>query len=165
MPDASAASAWLEWLEGSGVAVAVRQTPWLYPAVEIVHIVGIVLLAGGAAMFDLRLLGLTRAMSVADAARHLLRLSRAGLAVAAVSGALLFAAEATSLVSNPAFRTKLVLIILAGANAGLFHAATFKSVEAWDREGRTPLAARAAAILSLVLWAGVIACGRLIAYV
>ena len=34
--------AWLVWLEGSAVAVAMRQWLWLYPAVEIVHHVNFV---------------------------------------------------------------------------------------------------------------------------
>ena len=65
--------AWLVWLEGSAVAMAMRQWVWLYPIVEIVHIIGFVILVGAAAMFDLRLLGLSRQLPVADLAPHLLR--------------------------------------------------------------------------------------------
>ena len=49
--------AWLVWLETSALAEAMRQWTWLYPGVEIVHIVGFVVLVGAAIMFDLRLLG------------------------------------------------------------------------------------------------------------
>lgn len=74
--------AWLMWLEHSALAVAMRNWIWLYPIVEIVHILGIVLLAGSTFMFDLRLLGLSRHVRVTDMARHLL--PRAGVPRAVV---------------------------------------------------------------------------------
>ncbi len=156
--------AWLVWLETTAVAVAMRRSLWLYPAVEIAHILGFVLLVGSAAMFDLRLLGLSRRIPVADLERHLLPWARASLLLVVPSGLLMFSAHATEMAANPAFRLKLALIAAAGLNAALFHRWPFRSVEAWNKDARTPPGARAAAVLSLVLWTGVIACGRLLAY-
>jgi hypothetical protein len=157
-------AAWLVWLEQSAAAQAMRQWLWLYPTVEIIHIVGIVLLAGAAAMFDLRLLGLSRSLSVAALARHLLPWARLGLALVAPTGVLMFAAHATEFATNPAFQLKLALIMAACLNAAVFHRWPFRSVSAWDVEQRSPRAARLAAVGSLLLWAGVISCGRLLAY-
>ena len=64
--------AWLVWLETSAVAVAMRQWLWLYPIIEIVHIVGFVVLVGAAVLFDLRLLGVSRHLSVTSMAWYLL---------------------------------------------------------------------------------------------
>lgn len=158
------AAAWLVWLEGSALAVAMRQWLWLYPAVEIVHITGIAALVGGAVLFDLRLLGLSRSLPVATLAAHLLPWSRVGLALVAVSGACMFTAHATEWAENPAFGVKMILIVLAGLNAGAFHRWPFRGVAAWDRGAPAPPAARAAAALSIALWLSVIACGRLLAY-
>lgn len=69
--------AWLVWLETSGVAGAMRQSAWLSPIVEIVHILGFVVLVGAAFSFDLRLLGASRVLPVTAMERHLLRASRA----------------------------------------------------------------------------------------
>jgi hypothetical protein len=160
----AAAAGWLAWLEASAMAVAMRQWLWLYPIVEIVHIAGIVLLAGSAAMFDLRLLGRSPDLSVAGMARHLLPWARVGLGVVVVSGALMFTAHATEFAGSPVFRLKLGLIAAACLNAAVFHRVPFRSVASWDVAGTSPWAARAAAVLSLTLWAGVIACGRLLAY-
>ena len=154
----------LVWLESSGLGAAMRQWLWLYPIVEIVHILGFVLLVGAAFMFDLRLLGLGRQLSVAGTARHLLRWSRVGLAFVAPSGALMFVAHATEMAASPVFRLKLVLIVAAGLNALLFHRHTFKAVAGWHRDAAAPPAARASAVASLALWTGVICCGRLLAY-
>ncbi len=156
--------AWLQWLENTSLAAAARESPWFYPAVETVHIIGVVLLVGGAAMFDLRLLGASRGLPVSDTARHLLRWSRIGLVVVVPSGLLLFASNATALSVNPAFRLKLVLLVAAGVNAYLFHRWPFKTVTEWNSEVPAPTGAKIAALVSLVLWASVISCGRFIAY-
>jgi hypothetical protein len=156
--------AWLVWLETSGLAVAMRQWQWLYPIVEIVHIVGFVVLVGAAFMFDARLLGRSRALPVSGLERHLLPWARWSLALIVPSGLMMFAAHATEMATNEAFRLKLVFLAAALANAAVFHRWPFRTVADWDTEVIGPGAARAAGALSLVLWTAVIACGRLIAY-
>ena len=156
---------WLRWIERSPVAATLRQDPWLYPGVEVCHILGFVILVGAAAMFDLRLLGLSRALSVQALAGHLLPWARAGLGLAAPTGLLLFISDATTIAYNPAFQVKLVLIVLAILNSVVFHRRTARSMARWDVARPTPLGARLAAVVSLVLWAGVVVGGRLIAYV
>jgi hypothetical protein len=160
----SGAAAWLVWLEATGLGVAMRQWLWLYPIVEIVHIMGIVALVGGAVMFDLRLLGFSRHLPVSAMAAHLLPWARVGLGVVVPTGLMMFIAHATEMADNPAFRLKLVLIGAALANAAAFHRWPFCSVSRWDADTPTPPAARFAATASLVLWSSVIACGRLLAY-
>jgi len=157
-------AAWLAWLESSALAHAMRQWLWLYPAVEIAHIAGIALLVGAAAMFDLRLLGLSRGVPVAALARHLLPWARTGLGLMALTGALMFTAHATEFGASPVFRLKLALIVAGCLNAAVFHRWPFRAVMAWDVAVGTPPAAKAAAITSLVLWTSTIACGRLLAY-
>ena len=159
-----AGPAWLVWLEGTSIAAAMRQWLWLYPVVEIVHILGFVVLVGAAALFDLRLLGLARQLPVTGLARYHLRWARFALLIIAPSGLLMFAAHATEMAVNPAFQVKLALIVVAGLNAAAFHRGVFRSVESWDREMAAPGGARLAAVVSLVSWTGVIACGRLLAY-
>jgi hypothetical protein len=160
----AADSAWLVWLESTALATAMRQWLWLYPIVEIVHILGFVLLVGAAILFDLRLLGLARHLSVTGLAGHHLRWARLALLLIVPSGLLMFAAHATEMAENPAFQMKLALIILAGANAAIFHRGVFRSAGSWDRDSPAPGSAKLAAVLSLMLWAGVISCGRLLAY-
>jgi hypothetical protein len=155
---------WLAWLETTAPAVAMRQWMWLYPVVEILHILGFVVLVGSATMFDLRLLGLSRQLPVSGMERHLLPWARASLLVIVPTGVLMFAAHAMEFAENPAFRLKLLFLVAAGLNAAVFHYRPFRQVAAWDHGAPAPFAARCAAALSLVLWTGVIACGRLLAY-
>lgn len=156
--------AWLVWLEQSAPAVAMRNSIWLYPIVEIVHLFGIVVLAGSAFMFDLRLLGLSGNVRVTDMARHLLPRARLGLSIVAPSGLLMFVAHATDWGTSPVFRVKLALITIAILNTFVFHGRTVKSIEQWDQHKPVPLGGKVAAVVSLVLWTATIAAGRLLAY-
>lgn len=154
----------LVWLETTALAGAMREWLWLYPAVEVAHIVGLVLLVGAAAMFDLRLLGVARGLGVRALARFLLPWSWTGLAVVVPSGLLMFSAHATEVAENPAFQLKLALIAAAGLNAWWLHRGALRHAHTWEHSEATPRRARFAAAASLLLWVGVIACGRLLAY-
>lgn len=156
---------WLVWLEQSAAAVFMRRALWAYPAAEIVHLAGVVLLVGPAVMFDLRLLGLSAHLPATALARHLLPWSRRGLVLVALSGAALFVSHAPEWVASPAFRLKMAAVTAAGLNALVFHRRAFRTAIRWDAATRPPRAARVAAVLSLLLWGTAIACGRLMAYV
>lgn len=131
--------------------------PWAYPALETVHLVGIALLFGGLLVFELRLLGLARALDRAALARLVLPLALLGFALCALTGLAMFATQPQELLANLAFRFKLLLLGLAGANAAWFHARG--SLQLGDR------AARVQGLVSLGIWLAVIICGRFIAYV
>ena len=156
-------AAWLQWLQNSSWAVGVRQSLWLYPAIEIIHITGIVLVAGGAIFFDLRLLGMSKKIPVADMARHLLAWSKRGLILAVPSGILLFITNAETLGYDPTFHIKLILLALAGINAWVFHAFVFRAKEQYNHSSWSG-SGKASAVCSIILWIAVIACGRLLAY-
>ena len=155
----------LVWLETTALAVAMREWLWLYPIVEIFHIIGLAVLVGSAVLFDFRLLGLSRSISVRALAGHLLFWARASLLLIVPSGLMMFSAHATEMASNPAFQLKLGLLVAAAVNAAAFHAGTFRTVAAWGLRVPAPHAAKFSAILSLLIWAGVITCGRLLAYI
>ena len=155
-------------LESSGLGQAMRQWLWLYPSVEIVHIVGIALLFGSIAVMDLRLLGVSRSIPVRTLARHVLPWSAGSFLLIIPSGLLMFTAHATEFIDSEVFVVKMLLILAGGVNAALFHTITFRTADVWDSEEMRklppPPSARAAGALSLVIWISVIACGRLLAY-
>lgn len=154
---------WLQFLEHSAWAASIRQSAWLYPFLEIIHITGIVLLVGPAFLFDLRLLGFAKHLPVTGLGRHLLSWSVRALLLVIPSGFLLFITNASTLGYNPVFWTKMILLALAGCNALLFR----RFIGPHIRNSTTilPTAAKAAAIFSLLLWIAIIACGRLLAYI
>lgn len=154
----------LGWLGATALAQAMRTHLWLYPIVEIFHIVGFVLLVGSVAMFDLRVLGLSQSLSVQKLGRHLLRWSIASLLLIVPAGLMMFAAHPQEFAGNPVFQLKLFLIAIAALNAVLFHVRAYRSVAEWDISMEAPVAAKVQALLSLMIWIAVISCGRLLAY-
>jgi len=152
-------------IEALPIARFLRETWWAYPAVEVVHIVGFVVLLGAVVMFDLRVLGFSRAISVRALARHLLPWSWAALLLVVPSGLLMFMAHASDMLANRVFPIKMGLLLLALGNAAWFLTGPYQSVKQWDTEAPAPLLAQVSVAISLVLWLGVLACGRLLAYV
>lgn len=152
------------WLEHSHLAEVIRQDLWLYPVVEIVHLMGVVLLVGSVMMFDIRILGSSKDISVKKISRHLLPWSYGGLGIILPSGFLLFMTNATALVNDPVFQIKLSLIVLGGLNALFFNRLASGSVHQWDRYKPAPLSLKVMAGISLFIWVTVICCGGLLAY-
>jgi hypothetical protein len=151
-------------LEESGIGSAMRESLWMFPLVETVHIIGFSILVGAVIMFDLRLLGLSKRISIRLLARHLLPWSFAALLLIVPTGLMMFSSEATDLVGNRAFVVKMLLLMLAAANATAFHLGAFRDVELWDQNAAAPAGAKLHALASILIWACVITCGRMIAY-
>lgn len=154
----------LGWIEATPVSLAMRYSLWLYPIVEIFHIIGFAVLFGSIAMLDLRVLGASRLVPVRALASHLLPWSITSLALIIPAGLLLFSAHPHEFVENPVFLLKMALIATAGINALLFHAGAFRSVDRWNVSVDAPALAKMHALISLALWVAVISCGRLLAY-
>ncbi|MBA3507852.1 MAG: hypothetical protein H0T80_19020 [Betaproteobacteria bacterium] len=151
-------------IEGTAVGVALRDSLWLYPAVQTFHLLGIALLFGSIAVVDLRLLGVSRTLPLRGLERHVLPWTGVGMGLAALSGALLFTAQATEYLAKPIFVIKLALIAAAGCNAVAFHLLCEDMGSRPRQDPRHHRRARMAGALSLILWIGVITCGRLLAY-
>jgi hypothetical protein len=130
--------------------------PIAYPALEVLHIVGIAMLLGNLVLVELRVWGLAAELPIRPLARVALRLSLCGFALIAASGLLMFASQPGELINNRSFLIKMGLIPLAGLNAAWFHAR--------DSLGRADFTARLQTLISTGLWLSVIICGRWIAY-
>lgn len=153
----------LSWLENTALAAAIRQSLWLYPALEIVHITGIVILVGAAFMFDLRLLGFSKSLSIFGLSCHLLPWSRKALLLVIPSGMLLFMTNSKTLGIDPTFWLKMALLIIAALIVLVFHKLLFKpKSDAQNQE--LPFSTKISALVSITVWVAIIACGRLLAY-
>lgn len=124
---------------------------------EVAHLLGVALLLGNLALLELRVFGWGQALPVAPLACLSLGLALAGFSLAAVSGLLMFGTMAGELLANRVFTIKMVLIMLAGCNAGWFHAR--KSLQRQDHIARVLM------LVSTALWLLVLTCGRWIGYV
>ena len=132
-------------LEGTAVAQHLKAARWTYPLVNAGHVLGVALLVGTVLPMDVAVLRGRGAAVV----RFLRPWAMAGLVLSVATGGLLFATQAGDYLASPWFAAKLAVLGLAVGNATLFLA-----------RGR----GRAAVLLSLVLWPGVLVLGRMIAY-
>jgi hypothetical protein len=163
MPDLPALC---KWFEQTPIGASVRQSLWLFPAIETVHLLGMTALLGTIATFDLRLMGFVmRKQRVSVLAGRLLRWAWAGFTVQVATGAMLFSSEAAKMYVNPAFRLKMLLIALAGVHALIFQLISHRNVAAWDDGRSLPVGARIAGLISILLWIGVVAAGRWIGFI
>ena len=136
---------------------AITTSAWAYPALEVLHLLGVSLLLGNLFLLEARVWGAASALDLRSLARLALALSVAGFALAAASGLVMFATQAAELLANRVFTAKMALIMLAGCNAGWFHAR--RSLERADGTARALMG------LSTVLWLATLTAGRWIAYV
>lgn len=152
---------WCQWLQHTPLATTINESVWLFPLIEGSHILALPISVGMIVMFDLRLLGLATGSKVTN---EFLRWSRLGFAVMLITGAFLFITQAEKAYGNPFFRTKLLLLLLLGINAAAYQLIFSPKMSQWDLAGKTPAGARFCAGLSLIVWIGVIVCGRTMAY-
>jgi hypothetical protein len=153
------------WLESTAIGVWTRESPsiWAYPTVLTLHTVGLGMLVGANAIIDLRLLGFAPRIDLPSLA-PLYRFMWAGFAINAITGVLLFVANATTKSTQPVFYLKLALIAAAlVVTAAIRTAAARERASAPDPTARVMSPARLA-VVSLVLWTAAIAAGRLMAY-
>ncbi|HMF94523.1 MAG TPA: hypothetical protein VKE96_09525 [Vicinamibacterales bacterium] len=150
------------WLEGSALGVWTRESPsiWAYPTILTLHTIGLGVLVGANAIIDFRLLGFAPRLPLPSLS-PLYRFMWAGFAINAVTGVLLFISDATTKARQPVFYVKLALIALALVITAAIRRSTNGAVPG-DVEP-APKTRRLAA-LSLVVWTGAIAAGRLMAY-
>jgi hypothetical protein len=155
---------WLSALENSAFAMSIRQSTWVFPAANVGHILALTLFASAVAMMDLRLLGAYASATPITIVRPARRLAVLGLLGMIGTGFVLFTAEATHVAANPVFQIKAGLVLLGLANAAAIHRRLQDALDhtpAWEP---LPGIVRASALLSLLIWISVAACGRLIAY-
>lgn len=146
------------------VPAYIRWEGWVFPLIEITHVLALGGVFGSLFMIDLRLLGFAQKDSKVSAlARTLLPWTWMAFSVAAISGGLMFISKATAYFHDSPFRWKFVLMSLAAANMLGFHAGIYRTVEKWD-DGSPPALARLAGALSISLWMAVIFCGRWVGF-
>ena len=151
-----------QWLENSSLGWTIRDSTWLFPAIEAIHLIALAMIGGAVLIVDLKLLGVglrrQPAWQLADEAKPWLVSS---LAVMIVSGVALFSSEATKCYATPAFWYKMTALAAATLFTFTARASVLRSNSL--RAGTT-LAGRTVAVLSLSLWSIVGVSGRAIGF-
>jgi hypothetical protein len=153
-----------EWIANTSLSVHIRESIWTYPIIESVHVLGLTLFLGLLLLWDTRLLGVVlRRVPVSALWRQLFPWIALGAVLVTISGSLLFWSDPVKFYGNVFFRVKVVLLLLAAANAAAYHLGIERRLVEWDTAA-TPRAAKIAGATSIAVWAVVVVVGRLIAY-
>jgi hypothetical protein len=155
----------LQALQDTSIATAIREGATLFPWIECVHVLALTVVIGSIAIVDLRLIGLTsRDRGVAQVTAAVLPITWSAFVCAAISGGLLFSSNATTYGHNGYFQIKMALMLLAGVNMGVYHLFMSLGVQTWQTPAVTPLRARISGTFSLCLWIAIVASGRWIGF-
>ena len=153
-----------EWVDAFPSSIAMRESIFAFPVLLTVHLVSLVMFAGLVMMMDLRLLGAAyRGTPFSEVQVRLFPWQMVSMVVTSIAGLLLFYSQPMRYFGKLLYWIKMGLIVLAGVNAMLFHFTTYRSIAKWDTTS-PPLGAKVAGVLSLAMWACIVAFGRLTAY-
>ena len=158
------------WFEATAIGTAIRDSTYLFPSIEVVHLLGLVLLLGSLVVVDLRLLGFgLRRQPVPYVAKAVRPFTWIGIGVTLTTGTLLFLSEATKCFGNPAFWFKMAFLTAALLFHGTVHRIVTASPGAGSRDVRPgragSLGVKLTGLVSLALWFGVGLGGRAIGWV
>ena len=155
----------LQSLQDTSIASAIREGDSLFPWIECVHVLALTLVIGSIAMVDLRLLGLrSRNRGVVETTSEVLPITWTAFAFALISGGMMFASNAVAYAHNAFFQAKMALVIFAGLNMLGYHFVVGRNAASWHTGASTPLKARLVGATSLALWIAIAACGRWIGF-
>jgi hypothetical protein len=149
------------WCENSTVGEAIRQSTWLFPVIEAIHLLGLAVIGGAVLVVDLRLLGFgLRRQPVAQLVRDAQPWLVGSLMVMLVTGTLLFTSEAIKCYDHVAFWAKMSFLFL----AILFTFTVHRRVAMADETRVGPIWSKVVGLVSVMLWSGVGIGGRWIGF-
>ncbi len=155
-------SSLLNFSQSTGI-YGFMNTPWGWPIIESLHFVGLSLLIGCVGIFDLRMLGYARGVSM-SALHKLVPFGVLGYGVNVVTGTMFITSAPDQYIYNPAFQIKILFMSLAGINMFYFYQICFSQIKAAEPNAQATRQARVIAAISLLCWVGVISGGRLITF-
>jgi len=162
-----------DWLASTLVESQAREiavyllgnVPGLPPIAQAVHILGIAVVMGSIVMVDLKFLGLAvPGQNVSEMIRRLMPWTWWALSLNAVTGLLFVLARPNRYFYNPVAEWKFSMLLPAVVLAFIVHRLNTREADYWEQSSRRRLVARVIAVVSLVLWIGVVQAGRWIAY-
>jgi uncharacterized membrane protein len=155
----------IQWIMGTSASKTIANVAWIIPAVQTIHILAISVVISTMAMLDLRLLGLTaKRYTIRAVADRFLPWMWLSVIVLLITGVILITGEPDRALGNWVFQTKMALLIAVLAISWGFNRVLKRDLTAWDRDSRHKAAAKVTGLVSLLLWIGIVVCGRWIAY-
>jgi hypothetical protein len=157
--------AFAQWISDTSLSLAIRESVWLIPIIQIIHILAIAMIVTAAVMITARIARLaSRTQTMRETAQRFLPWIWTGLIVLAPTGIVLIIAEPQRTLGNTTFWWKMAMLALAVAITASFQASLWRDATAWEDRGRKAGPRCIFAVSSVLLWLAIVATGRLIAY-
>jgi len=154
--------AFCRWVENTPLAVSILESSWAYPYVQLTHFTGLSLWVGTNVYLDLRLMGVgKKRQTAAQLGEELFTWNWIGFCIAITGGFLLFSIAAMTYYRNPAFRTKLGILIPIGI---VLHIVVQRKARIWGQTDNVPAIGKLAGLIEFLLWLSVVTAAVLIPY-
>ena len=152
------------WLKSTSVSRFIVHYPWIWPACETIHFVGLALVIGIAGFFDLRLMGFMKSIPL-RAAKDLMPWAVVGFGLNLITGTVFFVGAPDQYVNNAAWWAKMFFLLLAGLNAMIFETTFGVRVMTLGEGADTPIGAKVVGAVSLASWMAVLYWGRMLPFI
>lgn len=153
------------WLEGTSLSATIQDVGWIIPVGQIIHILCLCIVLTSMVLLNFRIMGLAvLRVPIPEMARRFLPWMWIALVLMLITGSILIIGEPRRDLLNPAFWTKMLLLLTAATITFLFQLSLRRKAGIWSGDGNGPIAIRVVAAIALTAWIGVAMCGRLIAY-
>jgi len=154
-----------QYIDSTPSSTAFRESLYVFPIVEGTHVIALAISVGLIMWFDLRLVGLILTRQPVSAVFNPIRpIMLAGFGIMFATGAMLFWGLALRCYGSPFFWAKMIMLVLAGLNIGIYHLTIDRRRNEWDDQPIPPTRARLAGLFSIILWVSIITVGRMMAY-
>jgi hypothetical protein len=154
---------WEAWIRGTALSAFVLRHAWVWPSMETLHYFGLSLLLGTVGLFDLRVLGVAKAIPP-SALHRLIPFGVAAWLLNLSTGIVFISGFPEQYAYNHAFHFKLAFMAIAGLNVIIFYSGPFRQVRTMQAGDDAPAAAKILAGISLSAWVAVLICGRLLTF-
>jgi len=153
----------LTWMRDSALAGMINNNIWVFPTLETLHFIGLILLMGSLLIIDLRFIGFAPRIPL-NAVLGFLPVSLIGFVINLTSGILFLFSDPYHYYPNLSFRLKMLTVLLAGLNVVWFKLSLNLEDPSFEHSRNPRMLLRLIAALSLLLWTSVIVFGRMIPY-
>ena len=154
-----------QWLQDTQLGTSLRESIWMFPIVEGTHVLALSISVGTLFWMDLRLTGkFMKNQPMSKVSSSVLPWTLMGFGVMTITGIFLFWCQAVKAYNSIFFKMKIIMLVLAAINALAYHATIYLKMDEWDKVIPPPARARFAGWASIILWIGIIICGRTMAY-
>ena len=154
-----------QWLGQTRVSLAIQTNLWVIPTVQSIHIAAIGVVLSSVFMMDLRIFGWAGAdETLGQTARRFAPWLWGALAVLFATGVLMVVGEPVRELLSLSFWLKMSLIVVGAALAAAFQGALRRHDRRWEESFAARPTTRRLAVVTFLVWCGIVVLGRLIAY-